>query len=86
MGKIDIESGINNPKPFVVSRSGSVSRDEMQSLLLSITHDVNEMQISRIMKELHADAHEEVSFETFYNWCHDRIRVRVEVQQYCSFF
>ncbi|RLN51341.1 hypothetical protein BBP00_00009932 [Phytophthora kernoviae] len=75
---------------FDVDGSGSVSRDEMASLLLAITHDLDDMQLNRLMtdlvvEELDADdenSHigavvegpQEVTFEAFYKWCSARIR------------
>ncbi|CEG43343.1 hypothetical protein L917_07749 [Plasmopara halstedii] len=37
---------------FDVDGSGSVSRDEMASLLLAITHDLDDMQLTRLMTDL----------------------------------
>ncbi|GMF23394.1 unnamed protein product [Phytophthora lilii] len=40
---------------FDVDGSGSVSRDEMASLLLAITHDLDDMQLNRLMTDLVAE-------------------------------
>lgn len=59
---------------FDIDASGYVSRDEMANLLLAITHDLNEHQLNRLINELITDpAQQEVSFDAFYNWCHQQI-------------
>ncbi|GMF23028.1 unnamed protein product [Phytophthora fragariaefolia] len=40
---------------FDVDGSGSVSREEMASLLLAITHDLDDMQLNRLMTDLVAE-------------------------------
>ncbi|ETL41095.1 hypothetical protein L916_07855 [Phytophthora nicotianae] len=75
---------------FDVDGSGSVSRDEMASLLLAITHDLDDMQLNRLMTDLVAEELEsdsdagkddvmvegpqEITFEAFYKWCSARIQ------------
>ncbi|KAJ0406936.1 hypothetical protein ATCC90586_000197 [Pythium insidiosum] len=61
---------------FDTDGSGSVSRDEMGNLLRAITHDLEEPQLNRLMEDLIADQEnkDEVTFESFYNWCHRHIR------------
>ncbi|KAG7396556.1 hypothetical protein PHYBOEH_002121 [Phytophthora boehmeriae] len=75
---------------FDVDGSGSVSRDEMASLLLAITHELDDAQLNRLMtdlvvEELDADdenSHvgdvqegpQEITFEAFYKWCSAQIR------------
>lgn len=58
---------------FDSDESGSISRQEMKSLLQGITHDMSDDQVQRIMNELDSEHHGEVWFEDFYNWCHERI-------------
>ncbi|KAG2963829.1 hypothetical protein PC120_g27471 [Phytophthora cactorum] len=75
---------------FDVDGSGFVSRDEMASLLLAITHDLDDMQLNRLMTDLVAEELEsdnevgkegvmvegpqEITFEAFYKWCSARIQ------------
>jgi calcium-binding protein CML len=74
---------------FDVDGSGSVSRDEMASLLLAITHDLEDMQLNRLMTDLVAEeldsddenlgksmveGPQEITFEAFYKWCSARIQ------------
>lgn len=60
---------------FDLDGSGSVSRDEMANLLTAITHELDESQLTRLMAELMAgsDSDDEITFEAFYNWCHQHI-------------
>ncbi|EQC38947.1 hypothetical protein SDRG_03902 [Saprolegnia diclina VS20] len=53
--------------------SGSISRNEMQTLLQAISSDMTMDQINRIMIELDENHTGEVQFEAFYNWCRSRI-------------
>lgn len=61
---------------FDTDGSGSVSRDEMASLLLAITHELTEEQLNRLMSDLVEgdEDQEEITFEAFYNWCHHHIQ------------
>ncbi|TMW59976.1 hypothetical protein Poli38472_000018 [Pythium oligandrum] len=61
---------------FDVDGSGAVSREEMASLLTAITHDLDETQLNRLVEDLLAgqDSKDEITFEAFYNWCHQHIQ------------
>ncbi|ETM47470.1 hypothetical protein L914_07819 [Phytophthora nicotianae] len=75
---------------FDVDGSGTVSRGELASLLLAITHDLDENQLNRLMldlmivgnsseggdssRSLSLDTPQEVTFEAFHNWCSTRIQ------------
>lgn len=61
---------------FDTDGSGSVSRHEMASLLQAITDELDESQLSRLMSDLLAgqENQDEVTFESFYNWCHQHIQ------------
>jgi calcium-binding protein CML len=67
---------------FDLDGSGSVSRDEMVNLLTAITHELDEAQLNRLMADLvgssadspNGDEDEEITFEAFYNWCHQHIQ------------
>jgi Ca2+-binding EF-hand superfamily protein len=60
---------------FDIDGSGYVSKDEMESLLIAITHELDEAQLNRLMAELvsNNEQADEISFEDFYNWCHHHI-------------
>ncbi|OQR89493.1 hypothetical protein ACHHYP_06257 [Achlya hypogyna] len=53
--------------------SGSISRNEMQSLLQAISPDMTTDQITRIMTELDEHHTGDVEFDAFYHWCRSRI-------------
>ncbi|DAZ95566.1 TPA: hypothetical protein N0F65_005882 [Lagenidium giganteum] len=61
---------------FDMDGSGAVSKDEMANLLLAITHELDEGHLNRLMSELlaNSDRENEISFEAFYQWCHQHIQ------------
>ncbi|KAF0717517.1 Aste57867_2250 [Aphanomyces stellatus] len=58
---------------FDKDTSGSISRDEMQSILQLISPEMTEHEIENIMHVLDKHHTGEVIFDDFYNWCRSHI-------------
>ncbi|CAK4123927.1 unnamed protein product [Aphanomyces euteiches] len=56
-----------------ISRSGAITRDEMESLLHVISPDMTEEQISSIIGVLDEGHTGEITFDEFYHWCRSHI-------------